>query len=164
MKYVIIYLFLEVMISTYIAGSLGGLITFAEIILTAFIGIFILKNFKYSLSSNIKDLTQGQISQQDFIKKNVGNAVGAIFLILPGFFTDILGLLLQFGLLTILFSKMFSFKPPMQTNGFDVNTNQNSTNNQFYSQSQFTQKNQGEKNEEDIIDVEVIESSKPTNS
>lgn len=155
MKYVIIYLFLEVMISTTIAGSLGGLLTFVEIILTAFIGIFILKNFKYSLASNIKDLTQGQISQQDFIKKNVGNAVGALLLIVPGFFTDILGILLQFGLLTILFSKMFSFKPPMQTNGFDVNTNQNSTNNQFYTQGEI---------DENIIDVEVIEPDKPTNS
>lgn len=163
MIYVIIYIFLEVMISTTIAGNLGGFLTFMEIIATAFIGTFILKNFKYSLASNIKDLTQGQISQQDFIKRNVGNAVGAMFLILPGFFTDILGVLLQFGLLTVLLGKMFSFKPPMQTNGFDVNPNQNSTNNQFYTQVQFEKEEKGKK-DEDIIDVEVIEPNKPTNS
>ncbi|MCK5293822.1 MAG: FxsA family protein [Arcobacteraceae bacterium] len=163
MIYVIIYIFLEVMISTTIAGNLGGFLTFMEIIATAFIGTFILKNFKYSLASNIKDLTQGQISQQDFIKRNVGNAVGAMFLILPGFFTDILGVLLQFGLLTVLLGKMFSFKPPMQTNGFDVNPNQNSTNNQFYTQVQFEKEEKGKK-DEDIIDVEVIEPNKPSNS
>ena len=163
MIYVIIYLFLEVMISTTIAGNLGGFFTFVEIISTAVIGIFILKNFKYSLASNIKDLTQGEISQEDFIKKNVGNAVGALLLILPGFFTDILGLLLQFGLLTIMFSKIFSLKPPMQTNGFDIHTNKTGTNNQFYTQPQFTQQ-KGANDEDDIIDIEVIEPNRPTNS
>jgi len=140
--YIFIYLFLEVMISTSIAGSIGGFMTFMEIIVTAFIGIFILKNFKYSLASNMSDLMKGEITQQDFIKQNVANALGAILLIVPGFFTDILGVLLQFGILTFMLQKIFKFKPTQCENG-------------CYS-DKFNKTNKGEYDEE-IIDVEVIE-------
>jgi len=136
------------MVSTSIASALGGFLTFIEIIATAFIGVFILKNFKYSLSSNIQDLTQGKITQEEFIQKNMGNALGAILLIIPGFFTDILGVLLQFGVLTMIVGKIFSFKTP---------SNPNSANTQFYYESQFRQTKKGESNE--IIDVEVINSN-----
>lgn len=156
MKYILIYLFLEVMVSTTIAGNLGGFLTFVEVILTAFIGVFLLRTFKYSLASNMKDLTQGQISQQDFLKRNVGNALGAILLIIPGFFTDILGILLQFGVMTMVMGKIFSFKPSQSQS-----QNSHSTNNQFYYESQFTQKPRGD--EDDIIDVEVIDDHKPIN-
>jgi len=157
MVYALIYLFLEVMITTAISSSIGGLLTFTEIVLSAVFGIFLLKNFKYSLSQNIQELTRGQLSQSDFIKNNMAKALGAILLIVPGFFTDILGLLLQFGVLTFMLTKIFSFKAPIQTNGFDVNPNMDTTNNRFYTQSQFTHKQKGDKNEEDIIDVEIIE-------
>jgi len=159
MVYALIYLFLEVMITTSISSSIGGLMTFAEIILSAVFGIFLLKNFKHSLSTNIQELTQGQLSQGDFIKNNMAKALGAILLVVPGFFTDILGLLLQFGILTFMLTKLFSFKPPMQTNGFKVDPNINTTNNTFYTQSQFTHNIKGDKYEENIIDVEVIESN-----
>ena len=164
MVYALIYLFLEVMITTAISNSIGGLLTFLEIILSATIGIFLLKGFKDSLALNIQGLTQGQLSQADFIKNNMAKALGAILLLVPGFFTDILGLLLQFGILTFMLTKLFSFKPPMQTNGFKVDPNINSTNNELYTQSQFTHKTKGNTNEEDIIDVEIIESSDSTKS
>ena len=164
MVYALIYLFLEVMITTAIASSIGGLLTFTEIILSAVFGIFLLKNFKYSLSVNIQELTRGQLSQGDFIKNNMAKAMGAILLIIPGFFTDILGLLLQFGILTFMLTKLFSFKPAMQTNGFSVDPNMNTTNNTFYTQSQFTHKEKGDNYEDDIIDVEIIESNSTTKS
>lgn len=150
MKYVIVYLFLEVMVSTTIAGHLGGFLTFMEIIGSAFLGIFILKNFKYSLASNIKDLTQGEITQQDFIQRNLGNALGAILLIIPGFLTDIIGILLQFGVLTMIFGKIFSFKPTVENGNFANNRD-------------FNFNSKGENYEEEIIDVEIIEHSKPIN-
>jgi len=140
MKYFLIYLFLEVMVSTTIASAIGGFMTFIEIIATAIIGIFMLQNFKYSLSSNIKDLMQGEIAQDEFMQRNLGNALGAILLIIPGFFTDILGVLLQFGVLTMIIGKIFSFKP---------------TNTQNYYESQFT--NYTRKEDDEIIDVEVID-------
>lgn len=110
MIYIFLYLFLEVIASTYFASMLGGLYTFLVIIITAFIGGFLLKNFKYSLMLNIKSFTKGEITQEDFIKQNVANAIGAILLILPGFLTDIIGILLQFGILTRILTKIFKFK------------------------------------------------------
>ena len=157
MIYALIYLFLEVMITTSISSNIGGLFTFLEIIFSAAVGFFLLKNFKHTLSSNIQELTQGLLSQSDFVKNNMAKALGAILLIVPGFFTDILGVLLQFGILTFMLTKLFSFKPTMQTNGFKVDPNINTTNNIFYTQTQFTNNTKGDTNENDIIDVEIIE-------
>ena len=151
MVYFLLYLFLEVMISSSIAGSIGGLNTFFEILISAVFGIFLLKNFKYSLSENINKARNGQITQEEFIKTNVGRAIGAVLLIVPGFFTDILGLVLQFGFLTMLFSKIFKFKSPNKTSQYP--------NNFGYSQPNSNNTNYKRGNDE-IIDVEIIDDDK----
>ncbi len=140
------------MISSSIASSIGGLNTFFTIILTAVIGMTILKNFKYSLMENIQKARTGQITQEEFIKTNVGHAIGALFLIIPGFFTDIIGILLQFGLLVSLFSKIFSFKTESKTSH---RTSQYSTNFE-YTQTNFNNTNYKGVND-DIIDVEIMD-------
>ena len=161
MIYFFIYLFLEVMISSSIAGSIGGLNTFFGILITAIIGIVILKNFKSSLMESITKARTGTITQEEFIKTNVGKALGGILLIVPGFFTDMMGLLMQFSFLVVILSKMFKFKTPTNrttysTNfsssdfGYDAsrftNTNTKNTNNSNY-----------KRNTDEIIDVEVID-------
>jgi len=152
--YFLIYLFLEVMISTFLASSIGGMNTFFEILVSAVIGIFILKNFKLSLTQSISKARTGQITQEEFIKTNAGRAIGAVFLIIPGFFTDILGILFQFSFLVVLFSKIFKFKTP--TNGTTYSThfeynpkNFSHTNNTTYKGKQ-----------DEIIDVEIIDDNK----
>jgi len=147
--YFLIYLFIEVMLSSTIAGSIGGLSTFFEILISAIVGIVILQNFKYSLVESISKARSGQITQEEFIKTNVGRAIGAILLIVPGFFTDIIGVLLQFGILTMMFSKIFSFKPT---------TNYSQTNFEYNSSSNNSQYTKGSKDE--IIDVEIIDDNK----
>ena len=151
MIYFLIYLFLEVMVSSSVAGSIGGLNTFLEIIISAIIGIFLLKNFKYSLSENINKARTGQITQEEFIKTNVGRAIGAVLLIVPGIFTDTLGIILQFGFLTMLFSKIFKFKSPSKSSHYTSNFeyNQYNSNNTNY-----------KRGNDEIIDVEVIDDNK----
>lgn len=157
MIYFFVYLFLEVMISSSISSSIGGFNTFLEILFTALIGGFILRNFKLSMMQSIQKARTGQITQEEFIKTNVGKALGAVLLIVPGFFTDIIGILLQFSFLVVLFSKIFKFKSPTTkatfTTNFDFDassyTNQSHTNNTNY---------KGQKDE--IIDVEIIDDSK----
>lgn len=149
--YFFLYLFIEVMISSSIAGIIGGLWVFLEIITTATVGIFILRNFKFSLLESISQVTKGEITHDEFIKTNVAKALGAALLIVPGFFTDILGVALQFGFLTILFAKIFHFKP--QNNSYENHNNFHF--NQFNSQN-FTRR----ENNEDIIDVEIIDDNK----
>jgi 2-isopropylmalate synthase/UPF0716 protein FxsA len=139
------------MISSSISSAIGGLNTFFEILLSALIGIFILKNFKFSLTESISKARSGQITQEEFIKTNVGKAIGAIFLIVPGFFTDILGILMQLSFLVVLFSKVFKFKQPTNRTTYSPNfeydaRNFTHTNNTSY---------KGKKDE--IIDVEVID-------
>jgi len=106
MPFVIIYFFIEVLVSVEFASQLGGLLTFLEIIVSAFIGLFLLTNFRYTLSKSMAGVMSGEISAQDFQKMSLFTLIGAVLLIIPGFFSDILGVLLQFSF----FGKLFASK------------------------------------------------------
>ncbi len=111
MPYLIIYLFIEVLVTVELAGRLGGLLTFVEIIVSALIGFFLLTNFRYTLARSASDLMSGAISMQDFQKMSLFTLVGAVLLIVPGFFSDIVGVLLQFSFFGTLFaSKVLNLK------------------------------------------------------
>ncbi|MDD2697365.1 MAG: FxsA family protein [Arcobacteraceae bacterium] len=155
MIYIFLYLFLEVMVTTYFASMLGGFFTFLEIIITAFIGGFLLKNFKYSLMLNIKALTKREITQEEFIKQNVANAIGAILLIIPGFLTDIVGVLLQFGILTRVLTKIFKFKIAPKNTQNEPKFH--------YQEENFTYKQKRRYDDDEIIDVEIIDDSRTIN-
>lgn len=156
MIYFIIYLFIEVMVSSSLASSIGGLNTFLEIVISAIVGIYILQNFKFSLTQSIQEARMGNITQEEFIKTNVGKALGAVLLIVPGFFTDFLGIALQFGFLTIVFSKIFKFKQPNK----DENINQNYNSSFSYTQTNYNNTTYKGVKDEEIIDVEIIDDSK----
>ena len=128
MIYFLIYLFLEVYVSVEIASLLGPFWTFVEIVATAVYGIWVLKNMHIQLLSTMQSMAQGEITLEEFEAMNLYTVVGAILLIIPGFLSDIIGILLQFGVLSkFLATKIFRLKKERR---FD---------------------------EEDIIDVEIIE-------
>ena len=159
MVYFIIYLFFEVMISSSIAGKVGGLSIFLEILLTALIGIMILKNFKFSLGESINKARAGQITQEEFIKTNAGKAFGAILLIIPGFFTDIIGVMLQFSFLVVILSRIFKFQKPMKNTTYS--TNFGSTHFEYDANTyKHTNNTNYKRNSDEIIDVEVIDDNK----
>lgn len=149
MLYFLLYLFLEVMISSSIASSIGGLLTFVEILFSAMIGTIILKNFKYSLSESIQKARSGQITQEEFLKTNVAKAIGAFLLIIPGFFTDIIGILLQLGLFVTLFSKIFAFKKPSN----------DTTYSRTFEYIQTDDQKNNTRRDDEIIDVEIIDNN-----
>jgi 2-isopropylmalate synthase/UPF0716 protein FxsA len=130
------------MISSFFITFLGGLLTFAEIVLSAFLGIAILQRSQYSLQENIQKIRSGKLSQEEFLANNLTKSLGAILLIIPGFFTDILGILLQFGILLGLFGFLFQTK-------------------RTHTHHSHTTYNTKEQNNE-IIDVEVIEHNSST--
>lgn len=107
MVYFVIYLFLEVLISVNISSVLGSLVTFFEIILSAFGGIYILVNFKESFRENLTAVSYNCIDLQEFQNLNLFTLIGAIFLILPGFLTDIIGVLMQFSVFTTMLVNRF---------------------------------------------------------
>ncbi len=153
MIYFLIYLFIEVMVSSFFITQMGGLNTFLEILFSAFIGVYILNNFKYSLQENIEKIRSGKITQEEFVKTNVAKSFGAILLIVPGFFTDIVGILLQFGILISVIGKIFSIEPQNKTHRSDPFENKdNHSNNTYYKK---------EINDE-IIDVEIVDDNSTT--
>ncbi len=133
MLYFLIYLFLEVLVSTEISSYIGGLATFFEIIGSAMIGIAILMNFRTTFMQNLQAVSMQRIDLKEFQKLNLFTIIGAIFLILPGFLTDIIGILLQFSVITSMFVNQYNVK---------------STN--YKTQDDFKKK------DDDVIDVEVI--------
>ena len=164
MIYFFIYLFFEVMISSTIAGEIGGLNIFFEILLTASIGIFILRNFKISLMDSITKARSGHITQEEFMKANVGKALGAILLIVPGILTDTIGLLLQIPFFITIISTLFKFKTPTNRTSYSTNF---SSSDFGYDTSRFTNTNTRntnnsnyKRNNDEIIDVEVIDDTK----
>jgi len=108
--YFLLYLFLEVVISVEIASYIGAITTFFEIILSALIGGVIIANFKYSIMEYAIELAKGEITQEEFFALNLSKVIGAVLLIIPGFFSDIIGILLIFDIITKLVLKIFKFK------------------------------------------------------
>jgi 2-isopropylmalate synthase/UPF0716 protein FxsA len=113
MIYFLIYLFFEVIISVNISSAIGGLNTFFEIMLSAFVGISILINFRSTLSENMSAFSMHHIDLEEFQRLNIFTLVGAFLLIVPGFLTDILGLLLQFSVFTKMLVNRFTAKSHM---------------------------------------------------
>jgi 2-isopropylmalate synthase/UPF0716 protein FxsA len=140
MLYFLVYLFLEVLISVNISSAIGGLMTFFAILISAFIGVSILINFRATLMENIRAVSANAIDLNEFQRLNLFSLLGAIFLIVPGFFTDILGVLMQFGVITSMFVNRYGVKSPSYKPNFENNTNI-------------------KKDQSDVIDVEIIDSN-----
>ncbi len=127
MIYFLIYLFIEIYVSVKIASAIGPFWTFLEVIVTAIYGVWIISNMHIQMAATMQALVRGEISIEEFESMNLYVLIGAILLIIPGFFTDILGILLQFGVFSkFIARKIFKLKPR-------------------------------ETEEDDVIDVEIIE-------
>lgn len=110
MLYFLLYLFLEVLISVNISSAIGGLMTFLEIVLSAFVGIIILLNFRKTLVENFASVANHSIDLEQFQKLNLFTLLGAFLLIIPGFLTDIIGILMQFSVFTTMLINRYNVK------------------------------------------------------
>ena len=126
-------------ISVNISSVIGGLATFLEILVSALLGILILMNFKETIVQNMKAVSYNCIDLQEFQRLNLFTLFGAIFLIVPGFLTDIIGVLLQFSVVT-----------SMIVNRYNVKSNHCNT-------SIFEEETHFKKDKDEVIDVEIIE-------
>ncbi len=93
------------MISTKMASAIGGFSTFLEIIVSAMVGFSLVANFRYTFFESLNALNNRSISIEEFQKLNAFSLLGAFLLILPGFFSDFLGLMLQFSFFATLFAR-----------------------------------------------------------
>jgi UPF0716 protein FxsA len=138
MIYFILYIFLETIITIEAGSILGGGFTFLEIIITFLLGIFLIQNFKYSFVETLMSLAKQEINPKEMMSINILSFIGAVFLIIPGIFSDILGLLLQIDFFAIFIAEKFI------ATKIKTKTNFNYTNSNF-------------KNNNDIIEGEIIE-------
>jgi len=142
MLYFLLYLFLEVLISVNISSSIGGFATFIEIILSAFMGVSILINFRKTLIENMSAVSLHCIDLVQFQRLNLFTLFGAVLLIIPGFLTDILGALMQFGVFTSMIVNRYNVKSNKCNTDFNGNSRTNIN-----------------KKDSNVIDVEIINSS-----
>ena len=96
MIYFLIYLFVEIFVSYEFTKIFTPFGMFLEILVSAVLGIMLLKSLNFSLAENMKQMLRREISREEFISIGMFKLVGAILIIIPGVFTDILGILMQF--------------------------------------------------------------------
>jgi len=137
MIYFLLYLFLEVLVSVEVSSAIGALATFFEIVLSAFIGVAILVNFRKTLIENLTAVSYNCIDLEQLQKLNLFTLIGAILLIIPGFLTDILGTLMQFSVITSMIVNRYNVKSGKCNSSFEEQNNI--------------------PKDSDVIDVEIIE-------
>jgi len=103
--FLLIYIFLEVMITSSVVNVIGGFNLFLEIVFSALLGFYLLSSFKYRASESLMMLFSNRMSIDEFQKMSLFTLLGAFLLIIPGIFSDILGILLQFNAVGIFFAK-----------------------------------------------------------
>ena len=102
------YLFAEVLISVQVAGVIGGLGTFFEIMVSGFAGLLLLLNVKTTMVESLKAMSNNCITMKEFQELNIFALLGAVLLILPGVLSDLIGILMQFSVFTALVASRFN--------------------------------------------------------
>jgi len=132
------YLFLEILFSYEFMKVFTPFGFFLEIIISALVGIYIIKNLDFSLRESMVKLMHRELTEEEFISIGLFKLIGAFLLIVPGFFSDVVGILFLFEPFARFIAKKLFPTTHIYT-----------THNNF--------------NDEDIIDVEIIEEKKEIN-
>ena len=104
---------LEVFLLIKVGGQVGALNTLALIFLTAIIGIYFAKlQGIQTLKSGMINLYQNKMPIYEMMS-GASIAVAALLLIIPGFFTDLIGFLLLIPLTRKIFFKLAFRNKPM---------------------------------------------------
>ena len=103
----VMYLIIEVFVSYEVIDIIGVLGCVLEILVSAFLGVGILLNFRLFFGEALGKLRSREMTYEAFVGSNIFRILGAILLILPGAFTDILGLLMQFSVFGLMLVKPF---------------------------------------------------------
>ena len=132
--YFLVYLFLEIMFSYEFAKIFTPFGLFLEVIVSAVVGIYIIRLLPFSLNESMMRVLKREITQEEFLSIGLFKFVGAVLLIIPGVFSDLLGLLFLFEPFAKWIARKFLPKEDIHIY----------TNHSHY-------------NDDEIIDVEIIE-------
>lgn len=96
------------------AARFGGFGAFLEIIISAMLGVYVLSNYPKALLKGVQSQWyQGQVTRQ-MVFSSLRGMLGALFLILPGLGTDIVGLIMAAQLLILSLFSGNGFDPSFQ--------------------------------------------------
>jgi len=91
--YFLAYLFLEILFSYEFANIFTPLGLFLEVLITAGVGVYIIRTLHFSLAVEMQRVLRREISEEEFVTSGLFKLIGAFLLIVPGVFSDIIGIL-----------------------------------------------------------------------
>ncbi len=89
---VIPFLLLELFLSLEVGENIGFLWSAIWIVVSMLVGVRVLQSSPLSLMGNLNSVSRGKLSMQSFQNSSTAYLIGALFLIIPGVLTDLLGL------------------------------------------------------------------------
>ena len=140
MIYILSYFILELFFSLKVGSSIGFLWSIIWIVVTFIVGMSLIQNAHTNIKSNMASLKEGKLNMKSFHDSATSYFLGAILLIVPGVFSDILG-----GI-----ALLYTFYLQL---GGTISSSKNKTN----------INNLNKQGDDDVIDVEIIESSSRNN-
>jgi len=141
MLLIIPYFLIELYFSLAVGSSIGFLNSVIWILLSFVVGMGLLKNAHLSILKNMQSVSLGKLNAKSFHDASTSYFLGAILLIIPGVFSDFLGLI---ALIYTMFLQLGGTIPPIK----------NRTN----------IKNSNKKGDDNVIDVEIIECDTRSNT
>jgi len=140
MIYILFFFIFELFLSLEVGSNIGFLWSVIWIISTFIIGMGLIQNAHTTIKANMQNLSAGKLNMKTFHDSATSYFLGAILLIIPGVFSDILGLI----------SLLYTFY--LQLGGTIAN-----------SKNKMNINNLNKQGDDDVIDVEIIESSSRNN-
>ena len=138
---IIPYFLLELYFSLAVGASIGFLGSVIWILFSFIIGMGLLKNTHLSIMKNMQSVSLGRLNAKSFHDASTSYFLGAILLIIPGVFSDFLGVI---ALIYTMFLQLGGTIPPIKNRINSENSNK-----------------QGDDN---VIDVEIIECNTHSNT
>jgi len=144
MIYVLLFLIFELFLSLEVGSQIGFLWSVIWILGSFMLGMGLIKNAHTTIKGNVQGLKEGKINMKSFHDSATSYFLGAILLIVPGVFSDILGLI----------ALLYTFYLQL---GGTIPNSKHKTNINYENKYKNTQ------GDDDVIDVEIIESSSRNN-
>ena len=144
MIYILFFLIFELFLSLEVGSSIGFLWSVIWIVGSFMIGMGLVQNAHTKMKTNMQNLKAGKLNMKSFHDSATSYFLGAILLIVPGVFSDIL------GLIALLYSFSLQLGATIPSSKYKRNIN-------------YKNKPTNTQGDEDVIDVEIIESSSRNN-
>lgn len=115
--FLLIFPFLEIYTLIVVGGYIGPMNTLLLTFITAFLGIYLLRNQGLSSILNIRSNTESFEPTADNLLKTLFSPIGGFFLLIPGFLSDLVGLLILTPITRIfILGAIFNFLIPFKMN------------------------------------------------